>query len=103
MTDAPQAYRSMTARDLYDHMSRFAHDNKGSRDVDMRWLASKIETYCPVVSAAMNDRLDSADRAEITAFRAAEIENDIAAKREEIERLERDLKRTMGLTLKGAA
>lgn len=101
--EAPKAYQQMTARDLYDHMSRFASDNKSSRDADMRWLASKVEAWRPLVANVMNGRLDPAERTEAKAFRAAEIEKEIADKRGELARLERDLKVTMGLTLQGAA
>jgi len=103
MADEAQQFRPMTARNLYDHISRFADDNASSRDADVRWLASKVEAWRPLVANVMNGRLDPSERAEAKAFRAAEIETEIAHKRSELARLERDLKVTMGLTLQGAA
>lgn len=103
MADQAEAYRPMTPRQFYDHISRFADDNGASRDPDMRWLASKVEAWRPLVANVMNSRLDPAERAEAKAFRAAEIEKEIADKRRELERLERDLKVTMGLTLQAVA
>lgn len=102
MTDEVQ-YRPMTARNLFDHMSRFVDDNVRASDVDVRWLATQIEEYRRMVARVMNDRLEGGERAQVKAFRAAEIEKDIATKRDELAKLERDLKVTMGLTLTSAA
>lgn len=96
-------YKPMTTRALYDHISRFADDNASSRDPDMRWLASKLEAWRPLVSDVMNSRLGPAERAAVTAFRAAELEKEIADKRSEIAKLERDLQRTMGITIQSVA
>jgi hypothetical protein len=84
-------YRPMTARDLYDHISRFADDNASSRDVDMRWLASKMEAWRPLVADVMNSRLGPAERVEVNVFRAAEIEKELEVKRREVNILERSL------------
>lgn len=100
---ADEQYRPMTGRQLYDALERFQTDNARSRDVDMRWLASHMDDLRLLAARVMNCQLNGDERARVKAFRAAEIEAEIAAKRDELSKLERDLKLTMGLTLTSAA
>lgn len=100
---ADEQYRTMTARQLYDTLERFQTDNAGARDVDLRWLASHMDNLRLLTARVMNSRLEGDEAARVKAFRAAEIEAEIAAKRDELAKLERDLKLTMGLTLTSVA
>lgn len=100
---ADEADRPMTGRKLYDALARFQTDNARSHDVEMRWLASHMDDLRLLAARVMNSQLNGDERARVKAFRAAEIETEIAAKRDELAKLERDLKLTMGLTLQGAA
>lgn len=91
MADAEQ-YRPMTARQLYDHMRRFADDGGRSGEDEVRWLASKVSAFVATVAAVMNSRLEPDQRTEANAFRAAEIEKELEGKRREVDRLEQSLK-----------
>jgi uncharacterized small protein (DUF1192 family) len=87
--------KTTTARMLYDTMTAYIDDHKHSRDVSERWLGSVLEPLLGTISGVMNrGSPNEANRKAVAAFRAAEIEKEIADKRKEIERLERDLKTT---------
>lgn len=83
--------KSITARMLYETVTAYIDDNKHSRDVNERWLCSVLEPMLGIFSGVLNSRVPEKDRPAVAAFRAAEIEKEIAGKRKEIERLERDL------------
>ncbi len=80
-----------TARSLYETVTDYIDDNKHARDVNERWLCSLLEPMLGLISSVMNNRPRDGDKSAIAAFRAAEIEKEIAGKRKEIERLEQDL------------
>lgn len=81
-----------TIRTLYDTVTSYIDDNKHSRDVNERWLCSILEPMLATFSGVLNNRV--ANKLPIAEFRAAEIEKEIASKRNEIERLQRDLAMT---------
>ena len=81
--------KTTTVRVLYEAVTAYIDDNKHSRDVNERWLCSILEPMLSTISGVMNNRV--ANKLPIAEFRAAEIEKEIASKRKEIERLERDL------------
>lgn len=84
----------MNARQLADTIDRFISDNRHSRDVDMRWLASYFAPILTMLGEAISQRgLGPEMRKLVDAFRAKEIEGEMANKRRELEILERDLGR----------
>lgn len=91
MKDA-EAYTPMKPRQLYDHMDRFQSDNSHSSDVNCRWLSTMIDGWKATVAQVMNIRLEPENVVLVNAFRASELEKQIADKRREVERLERDLR-----------
>jgi hypothetical protein len=80
-----------TARSLYETTADYINSNRHSRDVNERWLCAILEPMLGTISGVMNSRPPEMDKQSIATFRAAEIEKEIASKRKEIERLERDL------------
>lgn len=81
--------KATTVRMLYEDVTAYMDNNRHSRDVNERWLCSLLEPMLSTISAVMNNRLSN--KLPVAEFRAAEIEKEIASKRKEIERLERDL------------
>jgi hypothetical protein len=80
-----------TIRTLYETVTRYVDDNRRSGDVNERWLCAILEPMLGTISGVMNTKPRNEDLAAIQSFRAREIEKQIAEKRSEVERLERDL------------
>jgi hypothetical protein len=81
-------------RALSETMADYIDGAKYSSDTAERWLCSVLEPFRVTMHSVLSNRLSEPDRKSIAEFRAAEIAKDIAAKRKEIERLERDLATT---------
>lgn len=92
--NVPAERKSTTLRQLYETVTAYIDDNKHSRDTCERWLCSILEGILGRLSSVLSSRLSEPDRKAVAEFRASEIASEIAAKRKEIERLERDLKTT---------
>jgi hypothetical protein len=91
--EAPAQRQRMTTRDLYERVKRYIDDNEHSNDVNVRWLCTTLEPILLRIGHIMNDRAPEGDKQAIAAFRSAEIEAEIANRRKDIERLERDLQK----------
>lgn len=89
--DVAMVRKTTTVRALYEAVTAYIDDNKHARDVNERWLCGILEPMLGLIGGVMNSRPRDIDKSAIAAFRAAEIEKEIASKRKEIERLERDL------------
>jgi hypothetical protein len=90
----PSEKKPTNCRALYETLTDYIDSNRYSRDTTERWLCSNLEPLLKTLSSVMSSRLSEPDKKAVAAFRAAEIAAEIATKRKEIERLERDLKTT---------
>jgi len=85
--------KRMNTRGLYEAVTGYIDDNKSSPDVNVRWLCALLEPNLLRISDIMNGRAPETDRQAIVMFQAGEIEAQIASRRKDIEKLERDLQK----------
>lgn len=88
-TEAPD----ITTHELCNALERYINRKEHSNDVDERWLAHYLTTFRAVALEVRNSRLGPGAKAQVNAFRAAEIEKELQDKRRQMEVLERDLKK----------
>lgn len=87
-----EAPPSITTHELCCFLDRYIDRKEHSGDVDERWLAKYLATFRAAADEVRNNRLGPGTRAQVNAFRASEIEKELAEKRRQMEVLERDLK-----------
>lgn len=88
-----EAKKPMMAFDLCEALERFASDNTHSRDLDDRFLAAQLDGILTIARQVRNNNLGTELRKEVNAFRAKEIETEMADKRRQLDVLERDYKK----------
>lgn len=93
---APDECHPMTPHQLAAHISRFVDDNERHYNVEHRWLTDYLRPVLAVVRAVGNANLDPGQRAEVNAFRAKELQEQIKTKNRDIASLERELAKVRG-------
>jgi hypothetical protein len=93
MAMATEQYRSMTPHQLVGEIERFINDNDHAHSVEGRWAASYMKSILPPLQEVRNANLSPKTRAQVNAFRALELEEELARQRRSIEQTERELKK----------
>ncbi len=84
---------AITTNELCNFLDRYIERKESSGDVDERWLAHYLTTFRAAAREVRSSRLGPGAKAQVDAFRAAEIEKELQDKRRQIEVLERDLRK----------
>lgn len=82
-----------TVRTLIETMRSYMNDQTHSRDVNERWLADYLIPVWKTVCEVGNRNLSEGNAAASLAFRAAELQAEIDAKKKETQKLETGLKK----------
>lgn len=87
------AKRPMTTFTLCEEVERYVGDNVRSGNLEDRWLADHLKGVIPLLRQVRNSNLDEETRQKVKEFQALEIEEQLRVKRNEIETLERSLRK----------
>jgi hypothetical protein len=83
----------LTTFALCNTLERFISDNEHSRDVMCRWFSSHLKITLDVARQVRNDRTDDAVKAEVAAFRLAEIAAEKQRRQREIDELDQEARK----------
>jgi hypothetical protein len=88
----------MTPHQLAATIRTFIDDNERHHDVRLRWLSDQVNSWLRTIIDVGNGNLGPEQRAEVNAFRAEELQEQIDAKTRDIASLERELSKTKAAT-----